>query len=752
MKKLIARGSALALVAAVLIPASATAAVVTPDLIAPTPGKTQINIIGFNDFHGRLLDAERFGATVVHAQQEFGEANSLVLSHGDAVSASIFESAIQRDAPTIDALNALGVDSFTVGNHEFDHGAADAVGRIQKATAGPDLAANVTAADGSHPFDEYALFTVAGVRVAVVGAVTSTTPSLSAAGAVANYSFTDPVRAVNAVTKRLTDGRSSNGEADVVIASYHEGAPASGVSLAENERSEIFQRMVRETDARVAAIFTAHTHQVYAYDAPNAGGTRPVVQAGSYGAFIGQVVLDVDADGVVTAASSSVIPTFTADAIPADIAADPRIGKIRAIVADAVAESDVLGNEKVGLQAGDITRAKIFSDITVDPRSGITSGTIEVPEDRANAGNLSDMIAQSMVDVVNARGNVHADLGLMNPGGVRADLLDDDGLITYKEAATVVPFANDVVVATLSVDVLAAVLDQQWQTTADGSPPSRPYLQLGLSDAFTYSFDSTRAAGQRITSMALDGTPLVSGDTVNVAMSSFLAGGGDNLRALLDAEAVTATGLIDTDAFPSWFRMVSGDTATPVAGDSRRNGFDVRGLPAQLTCTADTEITVSGFDMAHVGYVQNSSVRVEYVPVTAEGALAPLPVGTGAVDPAAPNTATVSVAVPAEVAALDAADLARGLLRITAEPSGSVVSIPAPLECSGVGVTPPDEQTSPAPADDATPDASAPGGRLADSGADGGAALVFGLAAGALVLVGLVFFVISRRRGREPRE
>lgn len=146
-------GAALAACACVAVAgvSPAFAQVSSPAVIQPTAGTTQVNLIGFNDFHGRINDADRFAANVLTAQAPFGDANTLILGNGDQVGATVFESAALNDQPTIDALNALGVESYTQGNHEFDKGAADAVGRIQNGTNGPDLAANVTDASGGAP-------------------------------------------------------------------------------------------------------------------------------------------------------------------------------------------------------------------------------------------------------------------------------------------------------------------------------------------------------------------------------------------------------------------------------------------------------------------------------------------------------------------------------------------------------------------------------------------------------------------------
>lgn len=742
MKKSIVRACAISASAAVALalalPAAASASVDTPELITPTAGTTQLNLIGFNDFHGRILDAERFAATVLQAQQGFGEDNSLVLSNGDAVSASVFESAIQKDAPTIDALNALGVDSFTVGNHEFDHGYDDAIGRIQNATNGPDLAANVTDSTGAHPFDEYAIFDVNGTTVAVIGAVTQETPALSSPDSVAGLTFGDPVEAVNRVAAQLTDGDASNGEADVLIASYHEGGPQSDVPLDENEKSAVFAHIVNDTDASVAAIYTAHTHQTYAYDAPIPGqsGTRPVVQAGSYAGYIGQVVLTLDADKKVTASSSSVVPTLAADAIPDDLKSDPRVQQVAQIVADAVAKSDVLGSEVVGTQTGDITRAKQYEEgsITVDPATGVTSGTVSVPDDRANASNLSDLVAQSMVEVINARGNAHADLALMNPGGVRADLINDDGKITYKEAATVVPFANDLNVVTVTTETLKATLEQQWQRNVDGSIPSRPYLQLGLSNDFSYTYDSTRPEGDRITSMWLKGAALAPGQTWQVAMSSFLAAGGDNFRALLDNEGNQSVGIIDTDAFPAWFRMVSGDTGIAITPDNHRNGVELRGLVAgsQLVCEQPTEVTLSGFDLASLGYVQNSEVTAMLMPKASDNVQI---IGTATVDGAAPNTVTLSLDVPASW------PVGETWVSFVFGPSETTVKVPVTVDCA----------VAPTPVPTAVPSNPAPKPTLAATGSDGSQALTIGIIAVVVIVAGGAALIIARLR-RARRE
>jgi 5'-nucleotidase len=98
---------------------------------------TTIDILGINDFHGRLAQesSPTAGAAVMAGKvNEFRAANpgnTLFVSSGDNIGASTFTSFIQDDEPTLDALNAMGLDVSTPGNHVFDKGQDDFNGRVQ---------------------------------------------------------------------------------------------------------------------------------------------------------------------------------------------------------------------------------------------------------------------------------------------------------------------------------------------------------------------------------------------------------------------------------------------------------------------------------------------------------------------------------------------------------------------------------------------------------------------------------------------
>src|SRR4029079_12915619 len=89
---------------------------------------------------------------------------------------------------------------------------------------------------------------------------------------------------------------------------------------------------------------------------------------------------------------------------------------------------------------------------------------------------------------------------------------------------------------------------QQWQTNPGGTAPSRPFLRLGVSEGFTYTYDPAPSPVGRITAMCLDGTPIDAAAQYSVTVNSFLATGGDNFRELANGTNKRDTGKVDLQA------------------------------------------------------------------------------------------------------------------------------------------------------------------------------------------------------------
>lgn len=508
---------------------------------APAEGTTTIQVLGLNDFHGRLeANRAEAGAAVIAGavtQLRAENPNTVFASAGDMIGASTFTSFSQQDNPTIDALVAAGLDVGAVGNHEFDAGFADLTDRVLPRYGDPryGLGANVyLAGTDTLALDEYWVTELDGVRVGFIGTVTGQTESLVSPAGIADIDFGDPVDAANRVAAQLSNGDEGDGEADVIVSLVHEG-PDSTDCATLGAADDAFGSVVRDSSSDIDAIFAGHTHIVVDCAFPVAGSTveRPVVMGGQYGTHLSQVELTVDTETLeVTAASQSVIALA-----PGNVAAFPADATVAGIVAEAVEEAAVVGDTVVGSVTADITRAFDADGV----------------EDRGSESSLGNLIAdiQLWATSNDSFGGEPAQIALMNAGGIRADLLfgDDDGVTTYRDVATVQPFANTLFTQDLTGAQLKQVLEEQWQP--EGS--TRPKLHLGISEGFEYVYDESLPQGERILELYLNGELIAADDVVRVVANSFLAAGGDNFFTLAEGANRTDTGQVDLAAAIAYF-------------------------------------------------------------------------------------------------------------------------------------------------------------------------------------------------------
>lgn len=509
-------------------------------------GTVEIDLLGITDFHGRLVaDGDAAGAAVLAgAVNSFRAANpnTLFASAGDSIGASTFVSFVQQDTPTIEALNAMGLDVSALGNHEFDQGRDDLDDRVLDLADFPYLAANVYDRDSGEPaFEQSWVTEVDGVDVGFVGAVTEDLPSLVTPAGIASLEVRPVVDEVNRVTAALTDGDEANGEADVVVLLVHEGA--SGAELEDVTGDDAFGRIVTGVDD-VDVVFGGHTHVQLAHEVEVDGEVRTVVQAGEYGEALGHVALTVDAEtGDVVEQAGEVIPL--AGAYEPD-------AEVQAIVDEAVAAAEELGSVSLGEITADVTRARQ------------SNGS----ENRGGESTLGNLVADVQLWATQEAGT---QIAFMNPGGLRADLTyastgedDPDGNVTYQEAASVQPFANTLVTMTLTGDQVVQVLEEQWQPAG----ASRPYLKLGVA-GLTYTYDPAAPAGERVQDVLVDGAVLDPAGEYRVVANSFLASGGDNFATLAEGADVADSGRVDLQAFVDYmaeFSPVSPDTAQRAVG------------------------------------------------------------------------------------------------------------------------------------------------------------------------------------------
>jgi 5'-nucleotidase len=573
--------------------------VLTPTTPVQAADPVQVQVIGTNDFHGRLLsDRDIPGAAKYAGAVEALRAqnpNTIFAAAGDLIGATTFESFINKDKPTIDVFNAMGLDVSAVGNHELDQGYDDLVNRVMapESESNPHggaawqyIAANIEES-GEDKIAESWTTEVGGVTVGFVGAVTEDLPSLVSPDGIAGLTVTDIVDATNAEAAALTAAG-----ADVVVMLVHEGAPDTDcVDPADSAWGQI----VNGVSADVDAIVSGHTHLSYSCQAPVPGSTRtrPVVSAGQYGAFLNRLTFTVEPDsGTILGVTNDNLNINTGTYDP-----DPEVA---AIVEEAKQAAEVPGAVELGKITAPFKRA-----------APLAAGA---ENNRGAESTLGNFVAEVQRWATRSEERGAAQIGFMNPGGLREDLFDTAGdgfpeSVTYKEAAAVQPFANTLVNLRMTGAQIKTVLEQQWQRDGAGKIPSRPFLRLGTSEGFEFTYDPARPEGDRITGMYLHGKLLDLGASYSVTANSFLAAGGDNFRGFAAATQKRDTGVSDLQAMVDYMAAFASKTAlTPsyaqhAVGVHFPNG-DTVAQGRQL------RLELSSLVMTAAGDVQDEAVRI----------------------------------------------------------------------------------------------------------------------------------------------
>jgi 2',3'-cyclic-nucleotide 2'-phosphodiesterase (5'-nucleotidase family) len=564
----------------------------------PTGPTMDIQILSFNDFHGNLeppggssgritvdhrLDTEADPVTAVDVTKDVGgveylathladarkgHPNSLTVAAGDIVGASPLLSAAFHDEPTIEAMNALGLDVTAVGNHEFDEGYRE-LQRMQSggciddgdgannqnscpdgSFAGADfdyLAANVKYAGTDDTIlPAYTIKNVNGARIGFIGMTLKDTPSIVTASGIQGLEFTDEVATANALVPVLRD----QGVKAIVVLIHQGGNPAKqtwtdpdGKTWQVNPNydytcggggsliaaSSPILGIAANLDPQIDLVVSGHTHQPYVCDVKDrAGQSRLVTSASSFGRLYTETDLTYDrrTQDIVRASVEGANFPVTRD-VPKDPAETSLIDTYKELVRPIA--SKVIGH--------------ITQDVTKE-------------QNDAGESQLGDLIADAQLadDSTITNGQVPV-IAFMNPGGIRTDLNfasskydEPAGDVTYEEAFNVQPFNNYLVSMTLTGQDIYDLLAQQ----VTGPNTARPNI-LQVSEGFSYQLG---AAGAVDGTVKLDGVPIDRAASYRIVTNNFLSDGGDNFPGFRNGTDKYFGGL-DIDAFADHLTAVS---------------------------------------------------------------------------------------------------------------------------------------------------------------------------------------------------
>ncbi len=519
---------------------------------APPPPPFEVQILAFNDFHGNLEvpapveitedDGRKVKVTTGGAahlaaalqQARAGQAHTVTVSAGDTIGATPLTSALFLDEPTITAMNMLGLEFNAVGNHEFDKGVLElkrmqSGGCVQHTARMPCavekfeggtfryLAANVVQPDGTTILPATGIKDFGPVQVGFIGMTLKETKNLVTPAGVAGLSFADEAATANALVPQLK----AQG-ADAIVLLIHQGGKLLTFNRGngcEGFYGEI-KDIVAKLDPAITTVVSGHTH--WAYVCNDRYGSAPiprlVTSAGKNGYFYTDI----------------------------RISFDPRTGAFN----DQRAENLVVGNGERGSDAA----VKAHVDKYVAAAAPLANrvvgrltatATRNVYDGESAAANL---IADSMLAATRAADKGGAQLALVNATGVRVDL--PGGEVRYRDAFSMMPFQNNLVVLSLTGAELKAAIEQQFEK------PLRQGFNdpsvLAPSEGFAYTFDLKRPAGQRIVAMSLGGRPVDPARTYRVVVNNYVASGGDGLSVFTKGRDVVDPTIVDIDALIAW--------------------------------------------------------------------------------------------------------------------------------------------------------------------------------------------------------
>ena len=653
--------------------------------------------------------------------------NSSFTLLGDNIGASPYISGALNDNPTIAALNTLNPLASTIGNHELDMGQAVFKQRVDGSNPSeyvqatfPYLGANIegmgTYGDGTPYLGDYKLWTSpSGMKVAFIGAIAQDVPYKLSPGTTEGLTFSDPIARINSLAASLKD----SGTADVVIA------------MLDDDVKNNYTKVGKDVDG----LMGGDTHVPYEFDHVNsvehfesANPRLAGIASGSYTDNLGLIRLTIDpATRQVTSADSILIPA----AEVAQCGADP---DTQAIVDKAEADSKEAGKRVVATGYTTPFMRGVFT--TPD-------GLTEPGSNRGIESSLGDLVADSLRETILTPDGKSVDIGMINAGGLRADLVpNEDGTITYAQTYEVEPFSNELGYVTLKGSDLKDALEQQWKSDLN-SQNSRPMLKLSLSSNVRYTYDPAKPDGQRITSVTINGEPLKADGTYTVGSVNFLLDGGDSFEALTRGGATVTNGNLDRDVFNEY---LAAHSPTKDRSADAASGLTPREAKSSIGLTLPTEAVADGstvtIPLRGLSFSEGPSITRK-VRVSAGGPEAVADVDNSLVDAHASDAAAVITTDGAGQASVDvtvvgacegkaAGEVVNVALTVATDFATVVEAedgLTIPVTCAGTEVPVPapspsanaDQGAAPgagAPASTKKPNAGAPRGAIARTGAD----------------------------------
>lgn len=486
----------------VIAPAPGIAAAPTADMT----GKTVI--LHTNDVHGTIA-SYAYVKALAKEYEDLG-AEVILADAGDFSQGTPYVS-VGKGADAVTMMNAVGYDVATIGNHEFDYGAAQL--RTNLSTANfKVVCADVFDADGHTLFDaNYTYVTKSGVKIGFFGMETPEAQTKANPTLIQGLSF----KAGNAMYQCAQDQVNALKDADIVICLSHLGVDDSSKP---NTSYDLYANV-----KGIDFIIDGHSHTVM----EDGEKGEPIQSTGTAVENVGLIIIDNAKKQIES-------------------------NKLIAVTEDMTKDSSVASAAKTIIDRIDKEYDVKFAT------SKVTLNGDKAPKgNRDGETNNGDLITDAMLwTVLKEEGSVTVDkdhvVALTNGGGIRAAI--QPGEVTKKDINTVLPFGNTVTVVYVTGSELLEALEASTYCTPEavGGFPQVSGLDMTVNTYKAYNAQAETYPGstyygpktiERVTVNSVNGKPFRLNDTYAVVTNDFCAAGGDTYYAFASAKKQFDTGI-----------------------------------------------------------------------------------------------------------------------------------------------------------------------------------------------------------------
>lgn len=483
-------------------------------------GTTPVDLqfLSISDWHAQLdplnvNNIEYGGAAVLSTyfkNERLANPNTVTLTAGDAFGASPPLAAFFDEEPAVKALNLMGLDIDSLGNHNFDKGVMHLQTMVNLATYKyvssnlNNLAANVTGIESP-----YYLLDIAGVRVAFIGITNSDAPSVLPPGRLGTITIG------NEITSAMTAKNAAKAAgAKVFVALVHQGATLCDAMTLKCSGPLID---IAKGLTGFNIVFGDHT-DIEVNEVINGAH---VVENKSKGRTYARVNLQViPYTGYVVSSSVNIIQALKSAVTP-DAAIETMLQPYRAQLS---AQLDTV----IGTASNVFPRGSNIERLGEVAIGNFTADSMRIKYNTqlalVNGGGIRQPLPSSYLP---ANTNLRRTSGGY-AAGPPYDLVTGD-------AFSVFPFGNAIVTRTVTGSQLWAAME--WGIGAMPAASGR-FPQIS---GFGFTYSVSAPVGTRVTEIHLaSGTPILKDQTTyTLALSDFTNNGGDGYTMLADGQGIS---------------------------------------------------------------------------------------------------------------------------------------------------------------------------------------------------------------------